>query len=61
MKLNLEQIEKLQDITIRARNSEREGTYATVDGVDTVDDIWYLLDIITKFSRASLNEQTQEA
>jgi hypothetical protein len=41
-----EQLNKLDDIINRVRKSEHEGSYATVDGVDTVDDIWYLLDMV---------------
>lgn len=41
-----EQRSKLDDIIARVKRSEDEGSYATVDGVDTVDDIWYLLDMI---------------
>jgi len=44
--LKREQLNKLEDIIERVRKSEHEGSYATVDGVDTVDDIWYLLDMV---------------
>lgn len=42
-----EQRSKLEDIIARVKSSEEDGTYATVNGVDTIDDIWYLLDIIS--------------
>ena len=44
--LKSEQLTKLDDIIERVKKSEHEGSYATVDGVDTVDDIWYLLDMV---------------
>lgn len=44
--LHQEQRDKLDAIIERVKLSEDEGSYATVDGVDTVDDIWYLLDMI---------------
>ena len=41
-----EQRDKLDAIIERVKRSEDDGSYATIDGVDTVDDIWYLLDMI---------------
>ena len=51
MTLTEEQFNKLSEIEARGRTSERDGSDATVDGVDTVDDIWYLLDLVRKLTR----------
>lgn len=50
MNLSTEQLQKIEDIRSRAYKSEHEGSYATVDGVDTVDDIWYLLDMVRRLT-----------
>ena len=41
-------LQKIEEVRERVIKSEREGTYATIDGVDTVDDIWYLLDMVRR-------------
>jgi predicted GNAT family N-acyltransferase len=48
--LNADQLQKIEDIRERVQKSEHEGSYATVDGVDTVDDIWYLLDMVRRLT-----------
>lgn len=50
MSLNAEQLQKIEDIKRRVRISEDAGLYATIEGVDTVDDIWYLLDMVRRLT-----------
>lgn len=52
MSLNAEQLQKIEDIKRRVRISEDAGLYATVEGVDTVDDIWYLLDMVRRLTES---------
>lgn len=50
MSLNAEQLQKIEDIKRRVRISEDAGLYAIIEGVDTVDDIWYLLDMVRRLA-----------
>lgn len=53
MNLNAEQLQKLEDIKRRVRISEDAGLYATIEGVDTIDDIWYLLDMVRRLTESN--------